>query len=207
MFPMTCPSDVCCDEMCDEMCEFLATCPDQIRIWCGHGCGPISCGKESLTHILSGAKCSHCSNFVPAYTSSGQHLDPHQHPGRIITQPRIGVAIESSHNLSVLGGFAARMKFLQHLGLHCFSPSLPVVRNLGQLLSSLPLTVTTLTLAGLVLGSLKQSEKRLFLRAVAQMRGLRKLRMPQWEAVVGDDAGVCVQPLRALPHLLTIFVV
>lgn len=35
-------------------------------------------------------------------------------------------------------------------------------------------------------------EKSLFLKAVAQLRALRELHMPQWEAVVGGDVVACV---------------
>ena len=36
--------------------------------------------------------------------------------------------------------------------------------------------------------------------AMALVRGLKELHMPDWEAIVGED-GECVEPLYGLPHL------
>ena len=98
------------------------------------------------------------------------------------------------------------MTSLKHLGLHNIRISFPVVCNLGQFLSSLPRCVTTLTLAEVDVGGASEGDKVLLFRAVALVRGLRDLHVPEWEAVVGGAAAACAQPLRALPHLHTIYV-
>ena len=48
-------------------------------------------------------------------------------------------------------------------------------------------------------------EKTLFFQAVAQLKGLKELHMPDWEAVVGEDVA-CVEPLYGLPHLEVVHV-
>lgn len=98
------------------------------------------------------------------------------------------------------------MTSLQHMGLHNIHIFFPVVCNLGQLLSSLPRCVTTLTLAEVELRGSNEGDRVLLFRAVALVRGLRELHVPQWEALVGGAAAACAQPLRALPHLHTIYV-
>ena len=53
----------------------------------------------------------------------------------------------------------------------------------------------------MVLCDVTVGERLLLCTAIARMRSLRELGMPQWEEVVGRDTAECVMPLNGLPHL------
>ena len=55
-------------------------------------------------------------------------------------------------------------------------------------------------------GRLTALEKTLFFQAVAQLKGLKELHMPQWDVFIGRDARACVEPLRRLQDLKAIHV-
>ena len=50
-------------------------------------------------------------------------------------------------------------------------------------------------------GTVGVEEKKQFFRAVALVRSLKELHMPQWKAFVGGHAGFCCEPLRSIPWL------
>ena len=112
--------------------------------------------------------------------------------------------------LCTLGWSLPQLKELKHLGLHSLLLTAETLSALGQLLSSLPRSVTTLTISVDVAGGggavYKLPERLLFFKAVAMVRGLRRLALPQWETLVGGDAAACVEPLAAHPLLEAVFV-
>lgn len=110
-----------------------------------------------------------------------------------------------AHQLLTFGGVAACLYGLKHLGLHNISMSPSAIRSLGLAAGSLPHTITTLAL-DFVLVHLTVTQKMMLFKAISRMRSLQKLRMPQWEEVVGGDAGACVVPLQMLPHLQAVLV-
>lgn len=63
----------------------------------------------------------------------------------------------------------------------------------------------SLTLSGVV-GYLTVTEIVALFKAIAMMRGLKKLNMPEWESVVGGYAVACADTLRAIPSLDSVFV-
>lgn len=107
-------------------------------------------------------------------------------------------SFESSLNqtLCTLEGFAAQLASLQHLALHSIALSMGTLRSLGQLLGSLPSSVTTQTLDKLP-GNMSAAEKLLLCKAIARMQCLKQLNFPQWEDVVGKDAASSVVPKTA----------
>ena len=110
--------------------------------------------------------------------------------------------------LSTLAGVLPQLHSLQHVGLHNLQLQPQLLPALGQALLDLPPSVTTLTLTTskrALFSALSAAQRGMLFSAIALVRGLRELHMPDWEAVVGED-GVCVEPLHGLPHLATVHV-
>jgi hypothetical protein len=113
------------------------------------------------------------------------------------------------HALHMMGGAAAGMLELKHLGVHRLPLAFQAISALGQLLSSLAcklvrLTVTTEHVQGAAVFSVH--EKVLFFKAVARLSSLQELVMPQWEAVVGKNEAECVEALYGMPQLRVVYV-
>lgn len=110
--------------------------------------------------------------------------------------------------LCTLGWSLSPLKNLKHLGLHHLIITPEILSSLGQLFSSLPPSVSVLTIAiDKAAGAVHElPERLLFFKAVALVRGLKKLHFPQWEVLVGADASECVRPLLDLPLLETVYV-
>jgi hypothetical protein len=107
--------------------------------------------------------------------------------------------------LCTLGWSLAQLKSLRHLGFHNLLLTPEILSALGQLFISLPSSVSVLTIAIDTAGGAgsvyELPERLLFFRAVALVQGLKELRLPQWEVLVGADAINCVRPLLDLPLL------
>lgn len=154
----------------------------------------------ALTHFIYGRACpTHgCNYFTPAVQFNHPPLPGVQSVTTKAPDPCV-------NNIATIGCLATSMESLQHLGLQGVTLSQGAVLNLGQLLGSLPPSVTKLTLS-ILCKDASVSTRVLLFKAIARMRSLRELRMPQWEEVVGEDAVECVLPLKSLPHLHVVMV-
>lgn len=120
-------------------------------------------------------------------------------------------AVDPCEVLFVLGGVASQMCYLKELCLGNLLLTMSCIRGLGQLFSTLPSSVVILYLT-FAQGHVQSSstgtalESMMFFRAIALVRSLEQLFLPQWEWIVGEDAYACTEPLRGLPHLQTIHV-
>jgi hypothetical protein len=116
---------------------------------------------------------------------------------------------ESMHALYMMGGAAAGMLELKHLGVHRLPLTFQAISALGQLLSCLACNLVRLTVtiqddqAAAVFSLLQKS---LFFKAVARVSSLQELVMPEWEAVVGEEAADCVAALYWMPELRVVYV-
>lgn len=121
------------------------------------------------------------------------------------------------------------MRCLQTLQLSKIPFTMAVVRRLGQFFCTLPSSISKLQLEFVHMATATPSrvhgyrsntqssmggdasrgaalERILLFRAIALVRSLQNLSMPQWEVIVGDDAHACTEPLRGLPQLKKIHV-
>lgn len=156
-----------------------------------------TCGATTEKKVHVGCLCSSCSSLVPAcqYAPQSLRLNGFQQQ----------LQDSTTKMLRSIFGCAAHLTSLQHLGLHSMYLTLPAVRILGNILSSLPLTTTELTLSGL-LGEMKHADTVFLFKAIALLRGLKKLHMPEWENMVGIHARECVQALKSMPCLEVVYV-
>jgi hypothetical protein len=201
-----------------EVCQFAATAPaTYTRCAAGHE----SVSKPTL--LCTGFSCPNCQRFcvisssVCFLASIGADqptaipppgdvtgLQGVQHDG-----DNMGMGIESMHALYMMGGAAAGMLELKHLGVHRLPLTFQAISALGQLLSCLACNLVRLTVsiqddqAGAVFSV---HEKVLFFKAVARVLSLQELVMPQWEAVVGEEAADCVEALYWMPELRVVYV-
>lgn len=181
---------------------------DAICYQCGHN----STGFPSL--LVVGASCDKCEGFVswpgaPCCSISCLtmlDLSPSISPAAALTHAAKRGGAELI--LSPLRSAVTQMTCLTHLGLHHLPLTIQSIRSLGHVLYNLPQCVTVLTLSCKVPAAIQStaSEKVLLFKAVALVRSLEQLCMPQWEAVVGKDGGTCTEPLRSLPNLVSIVV-
>lgn len=116
---------------------------------------------------------------------------------------------DSMHALYMMGGAASCMRNLQHLGIHRLPLTFQTISILGQILSSLEcrllkLTITTESVPGAV--GFSVHEKLLVFRAIARVSSLQELYIPQWEALVGEEACDCIEPLHNMPELQAVYV-
>lgn len=72
------------------------------------------------------------------------------------------------------------------------------VQILGQLFSSLPLTMTELTISGL-LGTMKHADIVFLFKAISLLWGLKNMHVPKWKKVVGKHSKECVEVLKGMP--------
>jgi hypothetical protein len=108
--------------------------------------------------------------------------------------------------LSILAGVLPQLTALQHVGLHNLQLQMQLMPALGQVLVSLPPSVTALTLTTAT--SLKKvgpQQRGILFNSIALVKSLRKLHMPNWQDIVSDD-GACVEPLCHLPRLDAVYV-
>jgi hypothetical protein len=115
---------------------------------------------------------------------------------------------QQGHIVSTLAEVLPQLTSLKHVGLLNLPMHRQLMPVLGQVLMSLPPSVTTLTLT--IAASAKRDkvgllQKSMLFNAMAWVKSLRELHMPNWEVFVGDD-GACVEPLCHLPHLQAVYV-
>jgi hypothetical protein len=116
--------------------------------------------------------------------------------------------IECAHLLSTIAWVLPHLATLQHFGLHNLQLHAKFMPALGQVLMSLPPSVTVLTLTtatSVVRNKVERSQRSMLFNAIGLLRSLRELHMPDWEVLVGDD-GACLEPLFHLPHLQAVYV-
>jgi hypothetical protein len=124
----------------------------------------------------------------------------------------VGVYDEEECNqyLNTLAGVLPQLPSLRHLGLQYMPLQAPVLPALGQVLLALPPSVTALTLSVARSRSIDEDDigplqRGMLFSAIAMVRSLRELHMPNWEAAVGYDED-CIEPLFNLPHLEAVYV-
>jgi hypothetical protein len=173
-------------------------------VYCS-GCNN-SVGIHAPTTVALGFKCSSCTDGVRANPS----------PPKIFDIDDLATPEPSEYNREVLcmmGGMLQRLKGLQHLGLHNLPLQSWLGCALGQVFADMPDTLTCLTLSTSINKSTSDStgsaavqgfERAMVFKAVAHLKRLKELHMPEWEAFVGC-APSCCAPLRAVPGL-TIYV-
>lgn len=162
------------------------------------GCALFDCGspEERIDVVSDCVHCnSKCTRGVADMTATCQQLN---------------LVVEQDH-MQVLGAaqvITAHTCTLQLLGLHNLDLTPHLLEPLHRLLGSLPDTVTQLKLTTCKacgdLGVFGVHEKKQFFRAVAQVRSLRELHMPQCAAFVGGDidkVSSCVEPLQSMAKL------
>jgi hypothetical protein len=115
---------------------------------------------------------------------------------------------ECAQALNTLAGVLPQLTSLTHLGMHHLQLHAQLMPSLGQVLMNLPPSVTALTLT--TAASAKQPEvgrlqRSMLFNAIALVKSLRELHMPNWEDTVGDD-GACFEPLSQVPHLQAVYV-
>jgi predicted Zn-ribbon and HTH transcriptional regulator len=188
----------------DQVISFMADLPDTStnhRSICpNYNCPSDNGIKTELISLSVGFPCgrSSCSGVCPCVNGPSESI-------RVRSKGPLTSASgeEYCHMLSILGGVAVHLTKLQHLGLHDIAVTPWLVRSLGQVFIHLPDRVTQLTIA------ISSSQlipdggitQMMFFKAVALLRGLRELHMPDWEEFVGS-APSCSAPLRALPGLV-----
>jgi hypothetical protein len=116
--------------------------------------------------------------------------------------------VECVHMLRAFAGVLPQLTTLQHVGLHNLPLQTQLIPALGQVLMSFPPSVTTLTLT--TAASVETMDVGLLLRsmlfkAIALVKNLRELHIPNWEDIVGRDEA-CLEPLYQLPRLETVYV-
>jgi hypothetical protein len=115
---------------------------------------------------------------------------------------------ECAHMMSTLAGVLPHLTTLEHIGLHNMPLHTQLLRSLGQVLMSLPPSVTALTLT--IAASVKKAgllQRSMLFSAIGLVKSLRELHMPDcsWADFVGNDAS-CLKPLYQLPHLKAVIV-
>jgi hypothetical protein len=112
---------------------------------------------------------------------------------------------ECAHMMGTLAGVLPHLTILQHVGLHNLPLQTQLLRSLGHVLMDLPPSVTTLTLTTASPGKkVGLPQMSTLFHAIALVRSLRELHLPNWEVAVGDD-GTCLEPLCQLPHLQAVY--
>jgi hypothetical protein len=189
--------------------HFLARAPasDEVCNQC-HTCRRNRPGK-----ICPGFQSPHCHQFIIEHTLARE--------SSVLPLARQIKALDNSTGIvhapksktfgMMLWDAVACMPNLQHIGVHDLQPSLHTATALGQLLSCAPPSVSKLTLTISDTGKAADfpndvEEKMLLFKAVASLKGLRELVMPQWEAVVGQHASECVAVLKGMPVFETVYV-
>lgn len=122
-----------------------------------------ACAQNAAKYLHIGCLCDTCGRFVAASSCKAKRVETHTFL-KSLQQSTANV-------LGVVLGCAPHLAPLRHLGLHSMALTLPSIMLLGQLLSSLSLNVTELTLTG-VLGEMKHADTVLLFKAIALMRGL-----------------------------------
>jgi hypothetical protein len=114
---------------------------------------------------------------------------------------------ECAHVLNTLEGLLPQMTSLTHLGLHHLQPHALLMPLLGQVLMNLPPSVNALTLTTAASPNfgVGRLQRNMLFNAIAMVRSLRELHMPDWENVVGND-GTCLESLIQMPHLEAVYV-
>lgn len=116
------------------------------------------------------------------------------------------VAYDNMQMLGAVQAVVSHTTALRTLGLHDLYLSPHFFNAFEELLGSLPTSLTKLHLTtveayGYTFGV---REKRRFFRAVAQVRTLKELHMPLWEAFVGRDAQECTDALQCMAGLIIV---
>jgi hypothetical protein len=108
--------------------------------------------------------------------------------------------------LSTLAGVLPQLPSLKHFGLYNLQLQAQMMPALGHVLLDLPPSVTALTIT-FAAGerNLSPLQRGMLFNAIALVRGLRELYMPDWDAVVLNDVA-CMEPLYRLPHLQAMYV-
>jgi hypothetical protein len=163
----------------------------------------VTYGKSCVERCIAGQKRGRNLNKL---NDTFDRLRSTKTDGRVkYTSDRIA---ECGQLLSILAGALPQMCTLQHVGLHFVQLHAQLIPALGQVLMSLPPSVTALTLSTVEFvrdnGSGPLQRSMLF-NAIGTLRSLRTLRIPNWEDIVGND-GACVEPLCHLPHLRAVHV-
>lgn len=170
------------------------------------------CRKESTDHqslIVLGGACDRCKRFwgwhgAPVISPSllKTTCAPENVKATVAPTPLSSVTFAEQVLVS-LETAAAQMTRLTSLGLYNLPLNMRTIRALGHVFHNMPPTFTTLTLstqddAGSTVGS---AEQLMLFKAIALMRSLRSLVLPQWSTVVGHDASNSTEPLCSLPKL------
>lgn len=121
--------------------------------------------------------------------------------------------------LSMFGAVLSGMTVLTRFRLRLPPLETYPISMIGQLLNSLPATVTSLTLTSTVakkivgeLGSYDEassvsvSDKVLLFRGIALVTGVKELYIPQWDTLVGRHGLECTRPLMEMPELECVYV-
>ena len=188
----------------EEKLEIMRTYPNPSHFYCSCKTGMDVRVGENLPFM------AHCGMLVPVSQcpsclmgpSNGDRLES------VLKPPSAPIRNIIAHDhMQMLGTVQAVVSFttaLHTLGLHDLQLFPQSISALEDLFGSLPESLTHLHLSTrneFGQGTVGVEEKKQFFRAVALVRSLKELHMPQWKAFVGGHAGFCCEPLRSIPWL------
>jgi hypothetical protein len=113
------------------------------------------------------------------------------------------IEAEWVHVLRTLAGVLPQLTGLRCVGLHNLPVKTQLMPVLGQVLMSLPPSVTALSLiiAPSSRHDVDSLQRRMLFKAIGLVRSLRELHIANLEDIVGSDRA-CLEPLSRLPHLV-----
>jgi hypothetical protein len=153
--------------------------------------------------ICPGFQCAACDEFIINHELARELPAFENDLAELFSCTGALHAPESKSVVGMMWSAVACMPNLQQIGLHGLQLSLHTATALVQLLSCAPPSVSKLTITtdtGNAADGLAEVDvKMLLFKAVASLKGLRELVMPQWEAVVGQHASECVAVLKGMP--------